>query len=47
MKEEDKIRQIFTEIDNAIKESISDKPVTIDNSKFIKKLGEIKNKYIK
>ena len=41
------IREIFKEIDNAIKESISKEPVRLSDSKFIKKYEEIKNKWLR
>jgi len=42
---ENKIKQIFEEIDYAIMESISKKPIPIDSSIFIKKYKEIKKKW--
>ncbi len=41
------IKKIFSEIDLAIKESISKEPVKFSDSKFIKKYEEIKNKWIR
>ena len=43
---EETIKKIFNEIDNAIIESLSDKPKTIDESNFIKKYNRIKEKYL-
>ena len=40
-----KIDEIFEDIEKAIEETKSEVPVTIDKSKFLKKLQEIKKKY--
>jgi len=42
---ENKIKQIFEEIDYAIMESISKKPIPIEQSNFLKKYKEIKKKW--
>lgn len=43
---EETIRQIFNEIDLAIKSSISIAPVEFSESKFIKQYNKIKSKYL-
>ncbi len=41
----DVAKEIFKEIEQAIIDSISDKPVSIQHSRFIEKLKKIKEKY--
>ena len=38
---------LFFDIDNAIKDSLSDIPVPMKDSKFLKKYNEIKRRYLK
>lgn len=45
MKEENIVTNIFKDIEKAIEETKSDFPVQIKDSKFLKKLKEIKKKY--
>jgi len=40
------INNIFRDIEEAIKKCISDKPVQLQESKFIKELKKIKEKYL-
>jgi len=45
--EKEMIKEIFKEIDLAIINTKSDVPVTINDSKFLKKYIEIKKRYLK
>jgi len=45
--EKEVIKNIFKEIDKAMETTQSDVPVTMENSKFLKKYKEIKERYLK
>jgi len=44
--EKEVIKNIFKEIDNAMETTQSDVPVTMKDSKFLKKYNQIKERYL-